>query len=843
MVRERPAGVVATFVALWFAVAVVTACGAMLESGIRFHGSVQRYAAAPVLVAETQVSRTTGSGEDRDTESEPLAERGRLDSALVTTIGRLPGVRAAIGDVTVPAGVIGPTGVVGVEVHPWSAAALTPFVLRTGTPPVAGGDIVLDQSLAARIGAAPGTRVTLNLATGPRTFTIGGVAAPPTTEPAEPTVFVADADATALSGHPGTVEVIGVLPDAGVDTNSLAASVRASLPRLPARLEGAYPRVFTGADRGSVESMAVDNAREFVIAVSSVFGGITLLISTLVIAGTVGLSVRQRHRDIALLRAIAATPRQVRRMVVVESFLVSVVAATAAIWAGMTATGWLRDQFVSRAMVPDAFHAHLSWLPPLVAAAAASLFAVLAAWVASLRASRIRPVEALAETSVERRGIGVVRALLGIVALAGGIVLAVTSASASGDSAASISVATVATLVAAIGLLGPLVIRAAAATVGRVLHSFGVTGRLAVANTASSARQLAAVVSSLVLAVALGGSLWFLQTSEQHTAAGQVRAGLTADYVVTPASTGIPAGATDALRQISGVRAVAGVVHSTMFAKHDDITDYSAAGLDVADIGSVLNLGVTSGRLDDLRGDTIAIDALTATSLHLRVGGEFVGWFGDGAPARLRVVATYSRGLGFAALTLPHDLLIAHTTSGVDDSVLIDTGSANAATVAALRSALGPISPGATVVGSTAYRASLDEDLVQNAWTNRVVTAVLIVYVSIAAANTLVTYALGRRRQFAVLRLSGTTRIQVLRMVRLEQVLLLGIAFAAGIAIAAATLLPMVKGTTGSATPYIPLVGWVAVIGGTVALSAVATMVPVRRTLRMAPVEAIGVRE
>ncbi|HKE67153.1 MAG TPA: hypothetical protein VKB59_21230, partial [Micromonosporaceae bacterium] len=83
MVRERPAGVVATFVALWFAVAVVTACGAMLESGIRFHGSVQRYAAAPVLVAETQVSRTTGSGEDRDTESEPLAERGRLDSALV----------------------------------------------------------------------------------------------------------------------------------------------------------------------------------------------------------------------------------------------------------------------------------------------------------------------------------------------------------------------------------------------------------------------------------------------------------------------------------------------------------------------------------------------------------------------------------------------------------------------------------------------------------------------------------------------------------------------------------------------------------------------------------------
>jgi putative ABC transport system permease protein len=91
--------------------------------------------------------------------------------------------------------------------------------------------------------------------------------------------------------------------------------------------------------------------------------------------------------------------------------------------------------------------------------------------------------------------------------------------------------------------------------------------------------------------------------------------------------------------------------------------------------------------------------------------------------------------------------------------------------------------------------------------------------------------------------LSGTTRLQVLRMVRLEQVLLLGLALAVGAAIAAATLIPMVKGITGSATPYIPPAGWVAVIGGVVLLGGAATVMPVRRVLRMPPVDAIGLRE
>ncbi len=819
MLWQRPASVIATVVALCFAVVVVTACGVMLESGIRYHGPIHRYAAATAVVATTDVRVTTGSGEDRDTETEPLAERAHLPQSLAATIAGVPGVASAIPDVAIPAQIVGGGAV---EAHPWSAAALTPYRLSSGTPPQAGGQIAVDGGLGARVGQS----VRLDLPSGTLTFTVTGLAVAAT---GTPTVFVTDAEAAALGGGP---TAIGVLARPGVDTSRLAAAIRAVLP---SGADGAFPQVFTGADRGSVESPAVDNARGFVIALSGAWGGMTLLIAVLVIAGTVGLSVRQRQRDIALLRAIAATPRQVRRMVLREAAVLGILSGAVGVWPGLAAAGWLRDQFVTRGMVPASFVTRLSWLPPLVASSSALLIALAAAWIASLRTSRVRPTAALEETSVERRGVGVIRSLLGIIALAGGVVLAALSASIGGDSAASVSIGTVFTLVCAVALLAPLLIRTATATAGWLLRAFGVTGRLAVANTSTSARRLSSVVSALVLAVALGGSLWFLETSEIHVTEQQSRAGLHAGYVVLPGGSALPDATVAAIRATPGVAAVTGIVHSTMFAPHDDVSDFSVQGVDTDGLATTLDLGVAQGSIAALRGDTIAVDTLTADALGLRVGGTFVGWYGDGSAARLRVVAVYRRGLGFASMTVPRDILVGHTTAGRDDTVLLAATPEAAATV---RQRLG-----LTVVDRDTYQVALGANLVENAWANQMLTLVLLVYVVIAALNTLVMAALARRREFGVLRLSGTTRSQVLRMVRLEQVLLLGLALALGTAVAAATLVPMVKGITGSATPYIPLAGWVIVIGGTIALGVAGTTLPVRRVLRARPVDAIGVRE
>ena len=824
MLRRRPAPLIATFLALWFAVVTVIAFGAMLDAGIRYHGSVARYEAAPVLVASTEVTFVDGSGDDREIDHLPLAERAQLPASLPSAIAGRPGVRAAITDVAIPAQLTIGTGAAAVEAHPWSAAQLAPFTLRSGVAPTSVDDVVLGAGVAARLDARTGQVVTLELPAGRQTFTVTGIAAPTGRDPQAATVFLDDAEATTAAGR--TAEVIGVLPDPGVSTAALAAEVRTVVPAPPSATEGAYPQVYTGAERGRVESTAVGNARTLVVPLSASFGGCTLAIALIVIAGTVGLSVRLRNRDIALLRAIAATPRQVRRMVMWETAAVSGLAAIVGIWPGLVAAGWLRDQFVSHQIVPADFAPRGSALPVVVAAASAGLIAMTAAWAASWRPSRIGASAALAETATDRRRLGVVRIALGVVALAGGITLSGLSSSIGGDSAAAISVGTVFSLVAAVGLLGPLLIRVAAAIVGVGLRRCGVTGRLAVANVANSAGRVAGVMTALVLVVALGGSLWFVLSSEQHVARQQTAAGLVATDVVAPGGAGLEPRVADVLRSTPGVRAATGVVQTALLSTHEDGTAYSAQGVDLDGLNRTLDLGVISGSLADL-GDpgTVAVDYLTARSLRLRLGRELHGWFGDGAVANLRVIAIYERGLGFANFTVARSVVLSHTTSGLDNAVYLATD--NSPQVAAtVHRDLAQLAPGASLVSAARYRVGLDADLAQNAWSNQVITLVLLLYVVIGALNTLIMYALGRRREFALLRLTGTTRRQIRRMAALEQSLLTGIALTIGIAIAAATLIPMVKGLTGSSSPYIPAAGWIAVIGGVILLGRVATILP-----------------
>jgi putative ABC transport system permease protein len=239
------------------------------------------------------------------------------------------------------------------------------------------------------------------------------------------------------------------------------------------------------------------------------------------------------------------------------------------------------------------------------------------------------------------------------------------------------------------------------------------------------------------------------------------------------------------------------------------------------------------------------VDTVTASDLHLRVGSTFRGWFGDGARGTLHVVAVYRRGLGFANLTLPSGVLRPHTATGLDSVVLVadNRGSNHSSVLAALTRVIQGSDPGARVATPNDYQAAVNAQITQNTWTIHVSVLVLLVYVIIAALNTLAMAALSRRGELAILRLAGVTRRQLLRMVRIEQAVLLGLALAVGGAIAALTLVPMVKGTTGSATPYIPAGGWLAVIGGTILLGMAGTLLPVLRLLRIPPIEAIGLHE
>jgi putative ABC transport system permease protein len=791
-----------------------------------------------------------GSGDNLIVDGYPLPEGGRVAVGLAHRIAALAGVQSVVADVSVPVQLMARATEVDsarsavvrqATGHPWPAAALTPFTLQAGRPPAAAGDVVVGATLARASGVRPGQAVRLVLPDGAHTFTVTGIATSHRA-PDEPAVFFTDAQAEALAGHPGTTSALGVIARPGVRAEKLAAAVRAVLPAHALTAQGAFPSVFSGVDRGLAESPAVANGRLLVIVVSATFGGCAFLIAILVISGTIGLSVQQRHRDIALLRAIAATPGQVRRMVLTEALVLAVAAGAAGAAAGLASAGRLRCQLVSQGFVPGSFALRVSWLPLVVAVSGVVVVAVIAAWIAGLGASRIRPVVALREATVERRGrlADLVRASLGLAALVGGITLAGVATHLTASAAAGTAIGLVAALVLAMALLAPWLTRITVAACAAGLRRLGVSGRLAAANLAASARRLSPVVSALVLAVALGGSLWFLQTSIQHAAAQQSRAGLLADQVISTTGAGLPTSVAQAAGRVPGVAAATGIVRSTMLDNQGD--EYTTEGVDISALPGTVNLGAISGSLTGLRGDTVAVDTVTANDLHLQVGRKFHGWFGDGTPVTLRVVAIYQRGLGFANLTLPAPVLRPHTATGLDSLVLVADirGSDHARVFRALWRRIRAVDPAAAVATPGEYQAAVNAQIAQNTWTIHVSVMVLLVYVVIAALNTLAMAALDRRGELAILRLAGATRRQLLGMARIEQAVLLGLALVIGGAIAALTLIPMVKGATGSATPYIPAAGWLAVIGGTVLLGMAGTILPIMNELRIPPIEAIG---
>src|SRR3954453_1939488 len=156
-----------------------------LESVLRGHPPVERYAGAAAVVTAQQIV-----GPDHDV---PLTERARVSSALASGLAAGPGVRAAIGDVSVPVRL----GVHDAIAHGWSSARLTPYVLSAGRAPARPGEVV------AGYRTAPGARLSLASTEPARTVTVVGVARLRHPVANQTAVFLTDAEAGRLSGHPG----------------------------------------------------------------------------------------------------------------------------------------------------------------------------------------------------------------------------------------------------------------------------------------------------------------------------------------------------------------------------------------------------------------------------------------------------------------------------------------------------------------------------------------------------------------------------------------------------------------------------------------------------------------
>ncbi|MDG6109527.1 FtsX-like permease family protein [Dactylosporangium aurantiacum] len=819
MLRHRPGSALATFLALAAGVMILVAMGGLVESGLRHRQAPVRYAAADVVVAHRDITVSVKEFDGEVTRSSVrLPEGGTVPAGLADRIRALPGVATVAADDPVP--VVLPATSAAVTGHGWSSAALAPYRTVAGAAPAGDLEVAVDR----RLGLTPGQDVRLLVAGTARTYRVSGVVDGPAAA-----VFFTDAHAATLSAHPGRVAAVGVVAAPGTDVAALAATVRAA---------AGDADVYTGADRGLVEESDELGARDLLVQAGAAFGGYVVLLIGFVVAATVGLSVRHRRRDLALLRAVAATPAQVRRMIMAEALLVSLAAAAAGVPAGILATRWVRDQLVGRGFVPAGFPISPGLVAPVAAVAVTTLVAVLSALVAARRVTAIRPVEALGEVAVEPPRSGRVRLVSGLVAAAGAVSSGTVTAGAGGQAALAGAVGMLYLFVTAVGLLAPWINRTAATVLAPVLRTvWGVSGYLATANLRANARGMAAVLTALVLSVGLGGSVWFLQDNLERQTVAQHRDGLLAQHaLVSPA--GLPPGAVEDARRTPGVRTATAVRRTAVVVRSlDGAETVGAQAVDTTDLGSTMDLRVRDGDLADLAAGTLAASSVRASTHGWHVGDPVECWLGDGTPVRLTLVAIYDRGLGFGDITLTRDTVAGHTARDLDDEILIR------ADATADLPALAARHPGSAVVATGGLTRGLAADLAVSAWLNRLLVGVMVGYAALAAANTMVIAALARRRELAVLRLAGVTRRQARRMVHAEQAGLLGVAVLLGAAVALVTLAMVVRSVTGEPVPYVPPLGGAAVLGGAALLALLTTVLPIGRLLRVPPVEHIGVKE
>jgi putative ABC transport system permease protein len=818
-VRFRPASFVGTFVALFFAAAVVTACGVLLQTGITAHVAPVRYAHVPVVVAPHGDARIhVTQGGDAETESEPLPGTPRLPSALAGKVAAEPGVAAAVPDIGFPLQGAGLHGLTG---RNWAAAVIDGARTVRGHAP-GRGEVVLDPATARAAGTGLGRTVTLTAPGGTAAYRVAGL----TAATATPTAYVADSAAPRLSGHPGLADAIAVLPDPGVGTDRLAGLARHAV--------GGAADVRTGDGRGAAEQPQLGGAKEMLIALGGSFGGVATATAVFVVMGTVALALGQRAREFALLRAVGATPRQIRRTVATEALLIAPLAGALGVLPGVALARWWFDQLVRRDAVPHGAALDVGWIPMAVAVGAGLLSSLVAGLLAARRPSKARPSQALGEAAVERRRPGVVRTVLGLAAVAGGVVLCVVAAQIQGDDAAATALGIVFSFMVGVALLGPVVAWLASALLALPLRFAGAAGSLAAANTRANARRLASAITPIVLVTAFCGTLLFMQSSVQHATARQIRDGVVADQVLDSHGAGLPAGTSAEAARTPGVAKAVGVLRgSALFRASGSLNSTTVLATD-GDPAGVLDLGLREGSLARLTGDgrTVALDTLLADTAKAHVGDRVSLWLADGTTLRPTVVAVYGRGLGLGSVLLPRAVVAPHEAAALDTQVLVRD--APGADPAAVQRALARLDvPGLHVTDRAGYRARADRDLELNAWANRVMATVLGGFAAIAAANTLVMTVLDRRREFAHLRLAGATRTQVLRMLRAEAVVVAVAGLALGAGIAWTTLVPIARGLTGG-SPYVPPALALALTAATLLLTLTATLLPARAVGRTA---------
>ena len=471
------------------------------------------------------------------------ADRRRVPQSIAASVRKLPGVADVFGYVGGYAQFIAPNGnaigngpgkAVGIGFDP--DPQLSPYRLASGRAPTTAHEVVMDKATAQKYHFKIGDSVRVLLPAGRQTFTISGLVTFGTdANMAGETLAEFDqAAAEQLFNARGYYSSISVLAKPGADNVELQHAIAKLLP----------PGIQVASGRALAAQLtgALGDTVSRLTTLLLIFALISLFVGAFTIFNTFTITVGQRTRELALLRLVGASRRQVFASVLTEAALTGLVGALIGLGLGVIAALGLKALLGAFGVTLPPMSLVFEARTAIVALAVGVGVTVISAIIPARHAVGVPPVAALTDqpdhdahsTRRSRLSTGTAIALAGIAAVSGG--LALPSAEVVGIGAVAIFIAT--------AMLVPLVTRPLARVIGGPLVRLaGTPGRLGRDNSMRNPRRTAQTAGALMIGITLVSTIAVLGSSSSATTQNQIQAALTADYVITSStvfSTSVP---------------------------------------------------------------------------------------------------------------------------------------------------------------------------------------------------------------------------------------------------------------------------------------------------------------
>lgn len=817
-----------------------------------------------------------------DAQESPFGQalRNPVPSDLVDRVKAVDGVAAAAGMVeNVGPQLIGPDDkVIGGSFGPptlvynWiDEPELQLGKIIEGGPPTADDDVVLDFATVEDLGAALGDEVRItNLESGVEAFTLVGVIGlgedGTRSTGARPMLFTTPT-AMRLLGQPDQYNYITVAAEEGLSQEELADALAEALPDQQT-LTGA---AFVEESQESV-SFFVDILTVFV----SVFGYIALFVAVFIIYNTFSITVAQRTRETALLRAIGAKRRQVLAATLFEALVIGLIAAIGGLIVGL-ALAWVLLRVLGGLFTID------TGVPPLgvgtvvFAVVVGVVVTVISAIAPAIRSTRVPPIAALSDVAIDRSGLSLSRRIWGTVLVLIGIALIFVGVSVDleVDSIAVVGLGAAVLLASIAVVVGPAIASPVSRGLARIVAPRSTTvGRLAGENAARNPRRTSATAAALTIGVTLVVLIAVVASSIKTSVNESFSSSTQADFVVASASVAslgnIPRDVAEQVAALDDV-AVSSALRFGMFRLLDDaaaaqaqespVLDGTAGALDTAPPGQdefligvdprtwfqVVDPGAIDGSLDDLDESSLLVSRFYAEDRGWELGDTVPVFFAASGQKDLTVDVIFDNPMGDTEVIVPMETFEANMLPPFNVDVQIYVQATDGADLVELRSQLDEIVADIPTVVIQDLAEYIETQTAPFDTFLAIVYGLLglaVVIALIGIANTLSLSVFERTRELGMLRAVGMSRRQLRRMIRLEAGIiaafgsLLGVAL--GVGLSAALTAAISSGAPGGSITYHLPVGQLVVIAAVASMAGVlAALLPARRAARLDPLTAI----